>query len=343
MSSLTTMLRNTPTNESEDDKLLDLFQNRNALKQEFAELRNEKYRLQDRIKQQDGAIARLQQKLDQLERLLVDPDWAHNILTFYQLRGLGLRCQSKIARFAEQLKQQRESKRQREVTERWRQDQRGEVEVLMGRLAEKRQAVADLEDRLQASNRQLESMGSIGRLFKRRALNQESDELVESIAQLESEEDELRQQIAAIESREPPGVVGLDLAAKRSINYMILAFAQQLYILHQDDELITFVREASEKSPGAVKYGDKQDCDSILGRVARSSENLFSGNDFAESLKVAAKLISERAVYQNDDDAVPAAGTVTTLFRVGKNGLVTEGDANILGSNLWGVAGVLSR
>ena len=42
--------------------------------------------------------------------------------------------------------------------------------------------------------------------------------------------------------------------------YMILAFAQQLYLLFDDDELVSFVKEAGEKSAGAIKYGDDRDC-----------------------------------------------------------------------------------
>ena len=56
------------------------------------------------------ATARLQQKLDHLEELLLDPDWAANVVVFYQLRSLALRCQRKLAKFAEQLKQQREQR-----------------------------------------------------------------------------------------------------------------------------------------------------------------------------------------------------------------------------------------
>ena len=115
MSSLAALLRTNSDKSQDDEKLLDLYWNRNELKKEFADLRSEKFRLQDKIKQQDGALARLQQKLDHLEEMLIDPEWGRNALVFYQLRGMGIRCQRKLACFAEQLKQQREQRQQSQI------------------------------------------------------------------------------------------------------------------------------------------------------------------------------------------------------------------------------------
>ena len=46
-------------NETESEKLLSLYWNRAELKKEFADLRSEKFRLQDRIKEHEGATARV--------------------------------------------------------------------------------------------------------------------------------------------------------------------------------------------------------------------------------------------------------------------------------------------
>ena len=101
------------TNEqgNDNEKLVELFKNRAELKKEFAALRKEKYRLQKLVKEQQGATARITQRLEHLESLLVDPEWVHTIVVFYQLRSLNRRCESKLAKFAEQLKQQRENRR----------------------------------------------------------------------------------------------------------------------------------------------------------------------------------------------------------------------------------------
>ena len=141
MSGLTALFGNSAEKSPDDDKLMDLYWNRNELKKEFAGMRIEKYRLQDRIKQQDGAVARLQQKLDHVEDLLIDPEWGRNALVFYQLRGVSLRCQRKLARFAEQLKQQRENKQQGRIMSEWKDGLARETKAVESRILARRDTV----------------------------------------------------------------------------------------------------------------------------------------------------------------------------------------------------------
>jgi hypothetical protein len=66
-------------------------------------------------------------------------------------------------------------------------------------------------------------------------------------------------------------------------------------------------------------------------------------NDFASVLQKRAKLIGEKAVFRNETEAVPVAGSVATLFDVDAKGNVREAAVNILGGNYWGISKVLSR
>ena len=137
MSSLTAIFGNSEHKDQDGDKLLNLYWNRAELKKEFAGMRKEQFRLQDRIKQQEGATARLQQKLDHLEDMLIDPQWVHIVTVFYQLRGLAKRCEHKLAKFAEQLKQQREQKQHNRVLVQWNERriaEAREIEQQIGRL-----------------------------------------------------------------------------------------------------------------------------------------------------------------------------------------------------------------
>ena len=89
MSSLTAIFGSTDEKSQDSEKLLNLYWNRAELKKEFADMRKLRFKLEDRIKHQEGATARLQQKLDYLEDLLLDPEWASNVVVFYQFRGFG--------------------------------------------------------------------------------------------------------------------------------------------------------------------------------------------------------------------------------------------------------------
>jgi len=329
--------------EQDTDKLVDLFRNRAELKKEFAALRDEKYSLEDRVKEHRGAIERVQQQLNHLEALLLDPEWVHNVVTFYQLRRLAVHCETRLARFAEQLKQQREKRIQDKVLGAWREEinrQRADVDA---RIGEHRMRLQLLEDQLQAERHKLSTMGGLSKLMKGKAQAESVEDTQASVTAAQASELELLQELERIENAQAPAHEGLDIATKRSINFMILSYAQQLFMDYYEDDLAGLAKEASDRSVGAVNYGSKQDCDEILGRITERREEVEKREVSTKLLQKRAKLIAKHAVFRNDDDAAPVPGSVATVFDVNANGVVSQFDANLLGENYFGVAKVLSR
>ncbi len=344
MSSLTAIFGNSQGKSQEDsEKLLELYWNRAELKKEFAGMRKEQFKLQDKIKQHEGMAARVQQKLDQLEELLADPDWAHNVVVYYQLRGLALRCQQKLAKFAEQLKQQREQKQHDRLLDSWNEERTREARELERQVTEKRAVVLQIEDQLQAERRRLSSMSGFLKIFKRRSVKAVLANLSDQIAVAQEEEGGLLHGIEEIQNRTPPDTEGLDIPSKRSINLLIIAFAQQLFVTFSDDELAAMAKESCEKSVGAIEYGTRHDCEQVLGKIQEVIDSLEQASDFAETLQSRSKLLGEKATFRSDSDAVPASATVATLYNIDVNGLVKESDINILGENWWGISKTLSR
>ncbi len=343
MANLTGIFKAVPEQPEDNDKLVDLFRNRAELKKEFAALRNEKYSLEDRIKQHRGAIERVQQKLNHLESLLLDPEWVHNVVVFYQLRRLAGHCEKRIARFAEQLKQQREQRIQDKTLASWNQQRKLESDAIETKIGERRVRLQLLEDRLQSERHRLATMGGLSRMFKGKSAESTVEDIEAEIEALQSRENELLEELERIENLEPPPHEGLDIAAKRSINFMILSYAQQLYLLYEEDNLVGLAKEASDKSVGAANYGTKYECDEILEKLAKRRAEVEEDGDIADELQRRAKLIAEHAAFRKDGDAVPAPGTVATVYDISPNGVVTKLDANLLGENYFGIPKVLSR
>jgi hypothetical protein len=327
----------------DNEKLVELFKNRAELKKEFAALNKEKYRLQQMIKEQQGATARIVQRLEHLENLLIDPEWVHTVVVFYQLRALSRRCQGKLAKFAEQLKQQREKRRRDAQLSAWRDDCNGRRATIDRSLAEHRQALQMLDEQLQAERQRVESMSGLSKILKGRSSSDQLTQLESQLDEAREEEQALLKKVDSIEQERPPDPEGLSIAEKRSINFMIVAFAQHLYLQFSDRNLVALVKESNEKSVGAINYGSKRDCDLLLERISRHVESMEKANDYADILKRRAELIAEHAVFAGDDDGVPIAGTVATLFAINGNGVVTKSDANLVGDNYWEIANVLSR
>lgn len=342
--SITTIFRNEPEQPPQDtDKLVDLFRNRAELKKEFAALRNEKYELQDRIKTHQGATERAQQKLNHIESLLLDPEWVHNVVVFYQMRRLAAHCEAKVERFAEQLKQQREQRVHNKVLVAWNEERKQSAEKVQAKIGEQRLRVQMLEDQLQSERHKLLTMGIISKLLRGRSQASQVESIEASIVAAQTREQELLQELESIERLNPPAHMGLDISAKRTINFMILAFAQQLYLDYVEDNLVEMAKESSEKSVGAVNYGTKYECDELLKRLTRRREEVEQAGDFAELLKTRAKMIAKHALFRNDDDAVPVPATVATIFDIDPNGVVHQSDASLLGENYFGLAKVVSR
>ena len=341
--SITAMFKSPVEEEPDSEKLKELFQNRAELKKEFAAQREENHRLQQYLQEKDGAIARVQQRLQHLENLLYDPDWVHNVVVYYQLRALSRRCEKQLARFAEQLKQQREQRLHDKAMETWAGENRSEAQELRRRIGEHRMQLQMLEDQLQAERHRISTMGGLSKMFRKRSLDEQLDEIEAQIEAAQATEQEMLDELAEIEGRDAPESEGLDIASKRSINFMILSFAQQMYLHFTEDDLAGMAKEAGDKSVGAINYGAPADCERILELVARRGKSMENLGDFADILQHRARLISETAMFDSDDDAVPRSGTVSTVYKIDPNGVVKEKDANLLGENYWNVSAVMSR
>lgn len=343
MSSLTAIFGNTPEDAGDSDKLLELYWNRAELKKEFANLREQAFKLKEQLAEKDGSVARNQQKLEHLENLLLDPDWVHNVVAHYQLRAFNASCERKLARFAEQLKQQRERRVHGKVVNVWQEQQDAEVTSIHTQIGELRMGMQMLEDQLQAERHRFSMMGGFMRFFRKRSIARTLTDISTGLVDAQAREKALLDKLEEVQSRQAPDTEGLDVASKRSINFMILAFAQQIYLHFAEDNLAGLAKESGDKSVGAIKYGSKTDCDSILEMLQKRGGSMAKVQEFADVLKERAKLIAAKALFDGNDDAVPAPDTVATVFAIDADGRIRETDANLLGENYWGLANVVSR
>jgi hypothetical protein len=169
------------------------------------------------------------------------------------------------------------------------------------------------------------------------------DQIADDIAGAQQQEAVLQSELTAVRHREAPDTQGLDSGSKRSINLMILSYAQELYLHFEDDNLAALAKESGEKSVGAVRYGSKTDCDFLMKKVVERGDCLAKANTVADILKQRAVLLSEGATYRSDDDAVPTSESVTTIFHFNAQGVAHRKSLNLVGENYWDIAKVFSR
>jgi len=141
----------------------------------------------------------------------------------------------------------------------------------------------------------------------------------------------------------PPDTQGLDIPTKRMINFMILSFAQQMFLHFRSDGLAGMAKEAGDKSVGAINYGGKKECDQIIERIRKRMEAYDKAKDVADVLQQRAKLLAEHAMFRSNDNAVPTSGSVATVYEITSKGVIKKLDANLLGDNYWNLSEILSR
>ena len=71
----------------EDERLVALFRNRAELKKELTALDDERHRLLDRLKLQEGSTLRVEEQLANLEQYLGRPEEGQKCLAYFQLRA----------------------------------------------------------------------------------------------------------------------------------------------------------------------------------------------------------------------------------------------------------------
>ncbi len=318
----------------DDDRVLHLFRNRAELKKAHGALQDEIHRLTERIKQQEGATARVQEMLHGLEARLGQPETAYPAVVFYQLRELWALGRALLTQFvAELATQQEERERRAFLAERNRQlfSRRQGVEAALqeaeSRAADARATVAQLEQ-------QLTQLRRFWHYFRRRALRQRLQ-----AAQLQSllcvqDLESARGARDALEAEPLPEFAGVSLDARRAINLAAIAYGQVLCDRLAGGGLVELAREAaSRREPPREEYGDRTRCEAIMLEIARARITLQARTNLTPEIKQRSDRLRDLAKYRAAADTVPAAESL---------GSAMDG-SQVLADDLWEIYRVLLR
>ena len=103
---------------AEDERLVALFRNRAELKKELGALDDERHRLLDRLKLQEGATMRVEEQFAALEQYLGRAEEGYKSLAYFQLKGLWRAAAKRLEQFAAELtRQQKDRERRQQLAE----------------------------------------------------------------------------------------------------------------------------------------------------------------------------------------------------------------------------------
>ena len=348
---ITRLIRVSPgrTGEPEDDhRVLTLFRNRAELKKAYGELQEEVYRLQDRIKQQEGATARVQEMLASLEARLGLGDTAYPALVFYQLRALWQRGREILEQFTAELAAQQEERERRNLFVEFNRGQfarRQPLEAAMRtaqtQFNDAQEFVADLVARRARLTR-------FWHYFKRRDLDRRLVGARTALGLATTQLEEARGALKALDAEQPPEFPGLSLEARRAINIAAIAYAEVLCLRLADTSLLSLAKEAVGRREPLETYGGRPECEALIALIARARATLEAKGNVAQDVKARSETVRQQARYRNALDTAPTPDSVSlgeTDVLAGQplGSQVAIRMPNVLAEDTWDLFRVLLR
>lgn len=328
---------------AEEERLMQLFQNRAGLKKAYADLKDEFHLLRDRLKQQEGATIRVQEQLDALGDLLGDPKTGFGALVFFQLRALWKSCHQQLSGFAADLTRQQEA---RELAKHKADND-----------AAKTARLADADQRLQAAatqadaqrRRLADAQSELGRLtaiwhyFKRRRLQKSLELLREQVIIADGAVGDLHAERSAILHEAEPEFPGISLAARRNINLAIISYAELLCEHVDTYGLAARAKEAVARRVHEMSFGSRADCESLMQRVQKAQAAVANGRLITASLKAKLDRLRASCDYRNGADTVPTADSLVAAPDGAEPGKTRAANWNVLAEDYWDVYTLLLR
>ncbi|MEJ0005204.1 MAG: hypothetical protein WDM77_02115 [Steroidobacteraceae bacterium] len=348
---ITRLMRVSPkgVDDPEDDhRVLTLFRNRAELKKAYGELQEEVYRLKDRIKQQEGATARVQEMLGSLESRLGLTETAYPALVFYQLRAMWQRGREILEQFVAELAAQQDERERRALFVEFNRTQ-------FSRRAAAEAAILTTQTQFNDAQRFVSDLSSrrakltrFWHYFKRRDLDHRLVGAHSALELASTEFAQSRGDMASIDAQQPPEFPGLSLDARRAINIAAIAYAEVLCLRLSDTSLMSLAKEAVARREPVDAYGGRPECEALIALIARARVILESKANVAQDVKSRSDSMRPQARYRSGADTAPtpesvSLGETDVLAGEALGSEVAVRMPNVLAEDTWDLFRVLLR
>lgn len=300
--------------EVEDTRVLHLFRKRAELKQAYGASQDEVLRLRDRVKQQEGATARVQEILAELETRLSSQDTGYPLLVHFQLRELWTFAHGLLAQFIGELSAQQEERERRQLLADFNRRQFGKRQEAEARVNQAEHVQLQARNACANLQRELERLTRFWHYFRRR----EKRQLLQAAnmsAMLHAQELEVaRTEAESVRAELPPEFPGLSVDARRMINLSAISYGQILCERLQPGRLLLLAREASsQRTPRDNAYGERKDCEGLMTEIRAGRARLASRSELPAQIKARSEQLRPTLRYRGAAETLPEPGSLTAL------------------------------
>ena len=305
--------RNPPV---DDERLVALFRNRAELKKELSALDDERHRLLDRLKLQEGATMRVEEQLAALEQYLGRPDEGYKSLAYFQLRAVWRAAAHRLQQFSDELaRQQKDRERKLQLAE-FDRAKRARIADVDRELVEARVLADQLQAEQRLAEQRLASLNGFWNYFRRRSL-------LESIAARRFRIDaaltmvtDLTDRRREIEADPPPLFAGLSVDGRRAVNLAVIAYAELLHERLAATGLSDLARQSTLRRVYETSYGGHDQCISLMQRASRGMTDLERMKDDLAAIKARTEHLRRSASYRAVDEVIPTQDSLNSAALV---------------------------
>lgn len=299
--------------ESDDERLMNLFRNRAELKKAFSDLQKALRQAEEKLASQEAATRRAEERFQAIEQLLAQPGTGYTALVYFQLRALWRGCHERLQAISDELRGRHEERQRREELMRFNQEKQRQLAAIDQQMSQAREEVEDRLARRNAVRAELEAAQGLWGYFRRRRLNelllQRRSELEASRLRLA----ELQDRRAAVNSEPWPEFQGLDNSTKREINITLIAAAQELYLLFSTDDLARKARDANVSTIQDMRYGSEDECKELIGKIRAAQAQLGPGRPRASEIEARVHVLASQVQFRSARETVPMASSVARI------------------------------
>jgi hypothetical protein len=324
----------------EDERLFALFRNRVELKKELTALDDERHRLLDRLKLQEGATMRVEEQMASLEQYLGRPDEGYKSLAYFQLKALWRVACKRLEQFgAELARQQKDRERKTQLAE-FDRSRRERIALVDRELVEARVLGEQLQAEQKLARQKLGSLKGFWNYFRRRALFEAIQARELRIVAANDQIESIVAQVQAIQSEPPPVYEGLSVDGRRAVNVAVIGYAELLYERLAPADLADLARQSTLKRVFDAGYGTPQECQALMHKASQAVADIERMSDDLAEIKSRSDRLRGSVVYRSAEETVPNADSIAPAdARAGTRRLAP----NVLLDEYWDIYRALVR
>ena len=324
---------------AEEQRLVELFRNRAELKKELNALDDERHKLLDRLKLQEGATMRAEEQYAALEQYLGRPDEGYKNLAYFQLKGLWRAASKRLERFGADLARQQKDRERRAQLAEFERSKRARLADVDRELVEARVLADQLQAEQKLAQQRMTELSGFWNYFRRRKLADAIDARAARVEAAQTAVTDLGDARRAIESEPPPVFEGISLEGRRAVNLAIIAYAESLCDRLSAGGLADLARQTTLRRVFESGYGGREECLALMERTSQALSDLERQADDLVDIKTRTERLRRVARYRGDSDPIPTQDSVHAEDSAARGAAAV----NVLLEEYFEIYGVLLR